>query len=598
MIFKYYSILMLAFYVAGTTLLAQGKVRVETSFEPTTITLSNTSTYKIIIHGSQQAPGGSVPPVDGLNFSSPPRTLRSASFVNGVPSVRFELTFTVTPQKTGTFTVPAWEVRVENETFNVPSAQLQVLPPNQKDKLRQAEQRQQQEDLRQAAFMEFSSPRPFLFKGETVEAQVSLYLWDRLPVTRIDQVPFKNVDSVSVTELGQPTEQRNVKRFNKTYSVYSWVFGLTGAIVGTHKIQFESSIRVRVRNNRNSPFNNPFFNDPFFGFGREEGLQVLSNSLNLEIKPLPQANRPDFFQGAIGNLKIQTSPDKDHVTVGDPIRLTCSISGSGNFGAMPAPVLSLGKDFKSGPPAFSFDGNEKTKQQGAQIFEYIVTPLKAGILEIPPVSFSYFNPELEEYYSIRSESHQIRVDPGEEWVQPAVNSSLDATKQTSPLHTQDLFQTESDPGDWEPTLALSEPRYSYWFWLFQVFSFILAISIGLLRLKKSSSSTKLLKQKEKLLAQKTRDSLKHKDVAGFYRNLSKGIKLRVGIACHYSNTQALSSSEVIHLLQSSSLSQEIVQEVIQVLKQCDEQEYAGSTSGKEDLEVIFHKTQSLMKKIK
>jgi hypothetical protein len=427
---------------------------------------------------------------------------------------------------------------------------------------------------------------------------VSLYLWDRLPVTRIDQVPSKNVDSVSVTELGQPIEQRNVKRFNKTYSVYTWVFGLTGTIVGTHKIHFESSIRVRVRNNRNSPFNNPFFNDPFFGFGREEGLQVLSNSLDLEIKSLPQANRPDFFQGAIGNLKIETSPNTDHVTVGDPIRLTCSISGTGNFDAMPAPVLALGEDFKSGPPAFSFDGNEKTKQQGAQIFEYIVTPLKAGILEIPPVSFSYFNPELEKYYSIRSEPHQIRVDPAEEWVQPTVNSSLDATKQTPPLYTLDLFQTESEPGEWKPTLALSEPRYSYWFWLFQILLFILAISIGLLRLKKSSSSNHLLRQKEKLLALKTREALKHKDVAGFYRNLSKSIKLRVGIACHYSNTQALSSAEIIHLLQNSSISQEIVQEVIQLLKQCDEQEYAGSTSGKEDLEFIFHKTQSLMKKIK
>ena len=104
MIFKYYSIPILVFYVAGITLLAQGKVRVEASFEPTTITLSNTSTYKII-HGSQQALSGSVPSVDGLNFSSPPRTLRSASFVNGVPSVRFELTFTVTPEKTGTYTV-------------------------------------------------------------------------------------------------------------------------------------------------------------------------------------------------------------------------------------------------------------------------------------------------------------------------------------------------------------------------------------------------------------------------------------------------------------------------------------------------------------
>ena len=106
-----------------------------------------------------------------------------------------------------------------------------------------------------------------------------------------------------------------------------------------------------------------------------------------------------------------------------------------------------------------------------------------------------------------------------------------------PPHTQDLFQTESDPGEWKPTLALSEPRYSFWFWLFQILSFILAISIGLLRLKKSSSSNHLLKQKEKLLALKIREALKHKDVAGFYRNLSKSIKLRVGIACHYSNTQ-------------------------------------------------------------
>ena len=92
--------------------------------------------------------------------------------------------------------------------------------------------------------------------------------------------------------------------------------------------------------------------------------------------------------------------------------------------------------------------------------------------------------------------------------------------------------------------------------------------------------------------------MKHKDGTGFYRNLSKSIKLRVGITCHYSNTQALSSAEVIHLLQNSSLTQEIVQEVIQLLKKCDEQEYAGSTSGKEDLEVIFRKTQSLIKKIK
>ena len=109
----------------------------------------------------------------------------------------------------------------------MPPARPQVLPPNQKDKLKQAQQRKQQADLREAAFLEFSlPPHFFLFEGETVAAKVSLFLWNRLPVTRIEQIPTKSGSGFSMTELGQPVEQRDVKRFNKTYSVYSWNFGL------------------------------------------------------------------------------------------------------------------------------------------------------------------------------------------------------------------------------------------------------------------------------------------------------------------------------------------------------------------------------------
>ena len=57
-----------------------------------------------------------------------------------------------------------------------------------------------------------------------------------------------------MTDLSQPTEQRNVRKFNKSYTVYSWDFGLTGALIGKQKISFDSMIRIRVKNNRNSPF--------------------------------------------------------------------------------------------------------------------------------------------------------------------------------------------------------------------------------------------------------------------------------------------------------------------------------------------------------
>ena len=123
--------------------------------------------------------------------------------------------------------------------------------------------KKQQEDLKQAAFIEFFSPRSFLYAGESVTAEIRLYLWDRLPVTRIEKPPFKTGDAFSMTEIGEPNEKRNISKNNKSYIVFSWSVGLTAAMPGDHPLSFNTSIRIRA-SNRRTPFGNPFFNDPFF----------------------------------------------------------------------------------------------------------------------------------------------------------------------------------------------------------------------------------------------------------------------------------------------------------------------------------------------
>ena len=572
------------------------EIRVEAFFDPSTITIANSTTYKVIIHGSQQGSARSTPSVNGLRFSSPPRTLWSASFINGVPSVRFELSYTVVPEREGTFLVPEWELNAGNSACLAPAAKLVVLAPNENDKLRLAQNRKQQADLKQAAFLEFSCPRPFLFEGETVDAQISLFLWNRLPVTRIEQVPQKNGSGFSMSELGQPNEQRNVKRFNKLYTVYSWNLGLTGALPGKQSLAFKSIIRIRVRNNRNSSFSNPFFNDPFFGFGREEGLEIISDSLNLEIRPLPNAKRPSNFQGAIGNLSISSVTDKDRVSVGDPVRLTCTINGSGNFAAMPAPKVSLGQDFKIGPPAFSFSGNELTKHSGSQSFEYIITPLNAGLLEVPPITFSFFNPETEQYVSLRTNSLKIRVDPGEIWNAPQ-SSVAQATKEV-PATSKELFQTESDPGEWISRLALISPLKSTPFWMTQLLLLALFIAIILIRFNRRNPRLEARKQKEKLLEAKTRDALKHKDISGFHQALRRRIRQRVGIVCDHPNASALSSTEIIKLLKNYGYSEDILSEILELLNICDDMEYAALSSEGDDIESTFQKSQAVLKNIK
>ena len=63
---------------------------------------SNNSVYKIIIYGTQENPSGSLPKVNGLK-SQILQNISIASFINGVPSVRMELSFQVKPQTTGEF---------------------------------------------------------------------------------------------------------------------------------------------------------------------------------------------------------------------------------------------------------------------------------------------------------------------------------------------------------------------------------------------------------------------------------------------------------------------------------------------------------------
>ena len=223
--------------------------------------------------------------------------------------------------------------------LTVPAANLRVLPTSQQDLIRR-EGKKRGTGSKRGRLHRVRHLETLSFEGgETVPATVQLFLWNGLPVTQIEQAPVKNGDSFSITELQQPSQRRNVLRNGKTYNVFSWSVGLTAAMAGEHKLSFSTAIRVRVSNRRSNPFNNPIFNDPFFGFGREEGITVKGNEMTIEVRSLPMKGRPLGFQGAIGTFTSESKIDTNRVSMGDPVRLVFEISGTGNFAAVPARKL-------------------------------------------------------------------------------------------------------------------------------------------------------------------------------------------------------------------------------------------------------------------
>lgn len=577
---------------------AQGQnLRIESSFQPPSITISNNSVYKVIIYGSQENPQGALPQVDALIISNSPQTFRSASFINGVPSVRLEMSFQVKPKKMGKHTIPSWPLKIGSKTLQVPACTLEVLSPNQQDKIRQVAEEKQKADLKQACFIEFTNPRSFLFEGETVSGLINLYIWDRLPVSRIERAPQKDGDAFSLTELGQPQEKRNHTKYNKLYSVFSWPIGLTAAIAGKHQVVFNTAVRVRVKSRGNSPFGSPFFNDPFFGFGREESLNVTSEPLSIEVKSLPTSGRPDSFQGAIGAFSTRSIVDNDRVSLGDPVRLFFEIEGQGNFAAMPAPNFESNSNFKIGPPAFSFEGNELTKHQGKQRFEYILTPLTPGLLKIPAVSFSYFDPVKEKYFISNSQEHPLRVDPGETWID-TTNEDNQIEKETFSIPTTDLFQTENEPGEWVKKIQNKTLLDSPAFWATQCIPFLCVCGLIFYGRKRKRTGRDIFRQKQSALKKQMKEAIEYKDSTLFYRATRERLRLEIGTFYKHPNPSSLSSNELTTLLKRGLNEDSVISQIQEILHISDSYEFAETENERQSLDSLFRKINNLLKKIR
>lgn len=587
------SLFLIGFFASNTL---KG-ITVEAFFEPASITLSNNCVYKVVIKGTQSSPQGKLPSFSGIKISNNPQTFRKVSLINGVAAVTLELTFSAKPEKLGVFQFPSWNLSIDGQNFAVPTASLEVLAPNQQDLLRQQKQRQKEEDLKKAAFIEFSLPRKYLFQGETVVSKISLLLWDKMPFTSIENAPVKIGDAFSLTELGQPIENRNIRRFNKSYTSYTWSVGLTAAITGEQTLSYYSNVRIRTQNRNPSPFNSPFFNDPFFGFGREENLKVSSPVNTIEIRPLPIRDRPKSFSGAIGNFFINSSIDSSRVSVGDPVRLTFTIKGNGNFSAMPAPIFEPSSKFKVGPPAFSFSGNKQTKFEGTQNFEYVITPLAAGLIKIPSPTFTFFDPTQETYRTSKSIIHSISVEPGEEWIDLEETTSA-REKDDGQSSSSDLFQTHSEPGDWHPNFHQKKISDSIIFWGGQTIPLFAFCTLILIGYRKRNHGFVSYKQRETTLLKDLKKYSDCNDKQSFFRSYRSLIQFKIASFKKISNSQSLSSKELVEIVDKAKGNPKLTSKVEKLLSRIDGAEFDGSRESDFDLREELKQSLIIIKELR
>ena len=150
-----------------------------------------------------------------------------------------------------------------------------------------------------------------------------------------------------------------------------------------------------------------------FGFpaARYDMFAAEGSPRSIDISPVPMANRPESFAGAVGdNFSIKVDASRTVVSVGEPIELSILLRSTSPLEGLALPNLT-----SAGLPADKFSvpselpTGEITDDGKGKLFKVAVRLTEANVRSIPALQFSYFDPTAGEYRTTHSEPIALSV---------------------------------------------------------------------------------------------------------------------------------------------------------------------------------------------
>ncbi|HEY2713968.1 MAG TPA: BatD family protein [Chthoniobacterales bacterium] len=415
--------------------------------------------------------------VDGLDirYTSQSQLVESRNF-RFTYSVVY--TYTVLPLKAGTFSIPPQVVRTSGGVLRTPALTLNVSPNDDGTTTSRRGGRGGNNapvDDKKIAFVQLLIPKTTVYMGESIPAEIRIGISDRIPHRLID---FASLSGQGFTSQRMPQPDQTHESINgHQYDVITFKTAITpvrsGKIEITAKdaralVQIPRRGTSRPRSpfdmfGMDDPFNDPFFNDPFAGMGEQREIKLSSDPTKIEVRPLPP-HAPPGFSGAVGHFSLTTEVKPKNAQVGDPLTVTATISGRGNFDRVNAPELENDRGWHTYPPSSNFKADDDIGISGTKSFEMVLTPNEPK-KAVPPLIFSYFDPLKETYVTLKGDKLPVLVE-GTALANPAPAIASAATSAPNATPTapqaQDILYQRNDHGRWGQNFTPTYLQPAFW----------------------------------------------------------------------------------------------------------------------------------------
>lgn len=421
----------LGVFLPGTALAATGDISAE--LDPPRVGLGESASLSVTVTGSSEA-RPLLPSVDGVRFDFAGSSQRMQS-INGRVSHSTTWHYAVRAREIGTHAIPPIAAEVGGRRVASDPLALEVVAgataPVGSSSPANAPSR--------ASASSYEGARPFL---RVATAKDSPYVGELVPIRieawfpegvggSLDSLPRPQGNAFTLQHAEEEGERDRRRHDGRIWTVITWSAAVSAVKEGTHDLTLAMDATLQVRDARarrpaasrrsrpgSSLFDDPFFSDVFgddllgsmFAPTREVELTLESDALPVAVRSLPVDGRPEGWRGAVGSFVLEADVSTHRVAVGDPLTLETVVRGLGNFDRVTAPVLQAGDAWKTYEADASFTAAEGTGFVGEKRFEQAIVPKDGAVDAVPPVVFSYFDPDEETYVTLHTEPVPVTID--------------------------------------------------------------------------------------------------------------------------------------------------------------------------------------------
>jgi hypothetical protein len=547
--------------------------------------------------------GMKLPNLSEFDVMQGPFQSSSTSWINGVMTQSTSITYVLAAKREGKFTIGPASVNVNGTAIQSNAVTIEVVKGNAGN---QAQSNPNQNtpgvsppsaDMSNNIFIRAVVNKSNVYLGE--DLLVTFKLYTRLQFYPPNITAMPSFDGFYIQEGKADNTEKSETIDGVSYAVFE--FRRQIAIPQrTGKLTIDPVEMECVVHQRSNRKPRDIFEQMMGAVYEDVSVKLKSKPVTIEVMPLPEANKPSSFSGAVGDYSYKVELTKDHVKANEAVNLIITLSGKGNIKLVETPKIQFPEDFETYDPTIKENISAGAIGiNGSKTFNYLVIPRHEGEYKIDNLNFTFFNPAKSEYVTIPSPELQIHVDKGDE-------NSASANVYT-PANKSEIREIGTDIRyikTGHPELKDKNDYFfnSVTFWTGVISPFLAFFGFMFYRRKtieankdviavKSRKATKMAKKSLHIAEQHLRSANKE----SFYLEISKVLYGYLADKLNISGAE-LSREMIASVLNERLVSSGTSSQLFSTLDTCEYARYApGAVSG--DLHSVYNNTVELITKI-